>query len=127
MERTDHKMGRRKLYPTVKVQVWGEEQVFGPGLVTLLEYMESCGSMKGACAEMGMSYSKGWKIMNRAEQELGYPLVDRHHGGSHGGDCALTREGKSLAERYRKMAADVQEYTKNVFGTYFPEYVQKES
>ena len=60
-------------------------------------------SMKDACGEMGMSYSKGWKIINRAEKELGYELLERRHGGKSGGKCTVTEKGKSLMKRYRQM------------------------
>ena len=40
-----------------------------------MEHILVTESMKDACGEMGMSYSKGWKIINRAEKELGYELL----------------------------------------------------
>ena len=65
-------------------------------------------SMKDACGEMGMSYSKGWKIINRAEKELGYELLERRHGGKSGGKCTVTEKGKSLMKRYRQMGKKKQ-------------------
>ena len=67
-------------HPTLKIKIYQEDLVFGPGLVILMEHILVTESMKDACGEMGMSYSKGWKIINRAEKELGYELLERRHG-----------------------------------------------
>lgn len=109
-------------YPLVKIKVYNEDLVFGPGLTMLLARIQETESMKEACSVMGMSYSKGWKIVNRAEKELGYELISRQHGGSRGGKCKITEKGLSLMKRYEKMEAEVQEYTKKIFQDYFPEY-----
>lgn len=111
-------------HPVLKVKVYNEELVFGPGLVILLEYMRQTESMKEACAMMEMSYSKGWKIVNRAERELGYDLIERRHGGKSGGRCAVTEQGISLIERYRKLEADVKRELQERFENYFPEYCE---
>lgn len=110
-------------YPVVKVKILNDEElVFGPGLVTLMEYIGESGSMKEACGKMGMSYSKGWKIVNRAETELKYELIARRHGGNQGGKCELTEQGRSLIERYRKMEEQVKFLTQEAFEVQFPEY-----
>lgn len=109
-------------YPIVKVKVLNDEEpVFGPGLITLIGYIGESGSMKEACGKMGMSYSKGWKIVNRAEKELGYELITRRHGGNQGGKCELTERGYSLIERYCRMEERVKKATQEAFGEQFPE------
>lgn len=113
-------------HPVIKLKIYNEEPVFGPGLISLLEYLRQTGSMKDACVAMGMSYSKGWKIMNRAERELGYELLRRRHGGNRGGRCELTEQADSLTARYRKMEQRVLEQTQQVFEEYFPEFAVKE-
>ena len=77
--------------------------------------------MKEACGRMGMSYSKGWKITGRAEQELGYPLILRSHGGRTGGSCSVTQEGLSLIRRYRALEEKVKEYASGIFKDIFEE------
>lgn len=109
-------------HPFVQLKIYNEELVCGPGLITLLEFLRGADSMKEACTEMGMSYSKGWKIVNRAERELGYDLLVRQHGGSRGGKCELTEKGISLIARFRQMEQKVNELTKASFDEYFPEY-----
>lgn len=109
-------------HPVLKLKIYNQDLVFGPGLITLLRYIEQSGSMKEACAEMGMSYSKGWKIVNRAEKELGYELLSRRHGGNMGGQCEMTAQGRSLAERYEEMENEISKITIEKFVKYFPEY-----
>ncbi len=109
----------------VKVRVCDTEPVFGPGIVRLLECIEKTGSMKEACTTMGMSYSKGWKIVNRAEAMLQEELIIRFHGGTKGGKCGVTKTGISLIERFNKMQSEMEENGKNAFEKYFPEYCEK--
>ncbi|PWJ47764.1 molybdate transport system regulatory protein [Faecalicatena contorta] len=113
-------------HPVVKLKVYNEELAYGPGMITLLEFLRETGSMKEACTKMGMSYSKGWKIVNRAEKELGYDLLLRRHGGSMGGKCEITDEGSSLIIRFRKMEQKVNELTQAAFEQCFPEYAAGE-
>lgn len=110
---------KHRLHPEVKLQVTGEELVFGPGIARLLELIEQTESVKESCAQMEMSYSKGWKIINRAEKELGYRLLGRHHGGQSGGSCLLTEEGKELLQKYRRLEEEVKKYTEIRFRDYF--------
>ena len=95
-------------HPTLKIKIYQEDLVFGPGLVILMEHILVTESMKDACGEMGMSYSKGWKIINRAEKELGYELLERRHGGKSGGKCTVTEKGRDCLQKS--------------FEKYFPEY-----
>ena len=32
---------------------------------------------------MGMSYSKCWKLLNRAEEQMEFTFLDRYNGGPH--------------------------------------------
>ena len=102
-------------HPTLKIKIYQEDLVFGPGLVILMEHILVTESMKDACGEMGMSYSKGWKIINRAEKELGYELLERRHGGKSGGKCTVTEKGKSLMKRYRQMEEETRDCLQKSF------------
>ena len=57
--------------PILKIKIYQDDLVFGPGLVILLEYLLKTESMKDACSEMGMSYSKGWKIIKPCRKRTG--------------------------------------------------------
>lgn len=110
------------MYDTkIKLQIVGEECFFGPGVAELMEKIAHEGSMKGACASMGMSYSKGWHMINRAEKELHTELIVRNHGGRQGGNCCLTADGERFLAQYRKMEAAVSQYAAQVYADYFDE------
>lgn len=68
---------------------------------------------------MEMAYSKGWKITKRAEEDLGFPLMEGSRGGSHGGKTTLTEEGKEFLEKYEKFLEEVEESTKKTFEKIF--------
>ena len=112
---------KKDFHLRVKLQINTDEPVLGPGVAELLELVEETGSMKEACGRMGMSYSKGWKITGRAEQELGYPLILRSHGGRTGGSCSVTQEGLFLIRRYRALEEKVKEYASGIFKDIFEE------
>ncbi len=45
---------------------------------------QKCGSLKQACEQMQMSYSKGYRIIKAAEAELGFPSCTAKKGGLQG-------------------------------------------
>ena len=68
-------LGAKRIRPRLKVQLTGTEPFFGPGVRTLLESIRKEGSVREACEKMGLSYSKGRKMLERAERELGYTML----------------------------------------------------
>ena len=56
-----------EIRPRIKVQLAGTEPFFGPGVRMLLECIREEGSVREACEKMGLSYSKGRKMLERAE------------------------------------------------------------
>lgn len=103
----------------VKVTIHKESSFFGPGIAHLIKNIDEIGSVKEACVTMGLSYSKGWFILNRAEQELGYPLIHRSHGGKDGGGASLTDEGRELLSRFEELESRVAAYAEDAFDDIF--------
>ncbi|MGM9568551.1 MAG: winged helix-turn-helix domain-containing protein [Phascolarctobacterium sp.] len=103
----------------VKVRVYNEEIAFGKGIAQILELVELHGSLAAAYKEMGMSSSKAWKILQRAEADLGFPLLKSVSGGAHGGGTEVTPEGKELLAKYRLFEARVQECAQEAFKDIF--------
>lgn len=101
--------------PIVSVKIKKDEIFFGPGIAGLLTLVEECGSVKDACRRMNLSYTKGWKMVNRAEEQLGYEILNRQHGGKSGGGTTLTEEGRVLLHKYIEMEAHISEYASQVF------------
>jgi len=77
------------------------EPVFGPGVWQLLVLVQTTGSLHQAAREMGMSYSKAWSAVGRAEDRLAIELLHRHKGGPEGGGSDVTEEGNELIRRFR--------------------------
>jgi molybdate transport system regulatory protein len=102
-----------------KLWLQSESGFFGPGTYRLLELTMSTRSVKTACAEMGMSYSKAWKLLDKAEEQLGFTLIRRFQGGSHGGSAEVTERGKDVLERYNAFRYEVQAATEQIFKKYF--------
>lgn len=106
----------------MKVMLSKEEDFFGPGTYHLLKTIERTGSIQAAAAEMGMSYSKGWKMINHVEKEMGFPFLERHNGGKNGGFSALTAEGKTFVNKYHAMVEDMRHMVQNFFDIYFEDF-----
>ena len=103
----------------IKVRLYNEEIAFGKGIAQILELVELHGSLAAAYKEMGMSSSKAWKILQRAEADLGFPLLKSVSGGAHGGGTVLTPEGKELLEQYSQFEAQVQAFANETFHKIF--------
>ena len=100
----------------VKLTIRGNGRgFFGPGIAELMERIRETGSTKDACVQMGLSYTKGRRILKRAEAVLGYPLITIRHAGSGGRATTLTEEGELFLLRYRELEADVMEYAMKRF------------
>ena len=78
------------------------EKFFGEGPYRLMLLIEETGSLRAAAMKMDMAYTKALKIMNRAEEVLGFELTVKKTGGRAGGGSKLTPQGKEWVERYGK-------------------------
>ncbi len=103
----------------LRVTITGEEKFFGPGIARLLHLVDEHGSIRSAAQIMDMSYSKAWKILRRADKELGFPLLESKNGGDGGGKSRLTDEGRSFLEKYDSMDAELNEKGKELLEKYF--------
>ena len=93
------------MYIKTRITIRNEEHSaghgFGRGIELLLTGIEQHGSLNRAAKELGMAYSKAWRIIRQAEEELGVQLIDRD--GAHG--STLTEDGATFLARYREMLA----------------------
>lgn len=109
----------RLMRPQVKVRLMNKKPFFGPGPATLLKQIDSLGSVKEACARTGISYSKGWKMIHLAEEELGYEIVGRQPGGKNGGAAFLTDRGKKLLHLFEEYEAQVEKAASEIYNQIF--------
>ena len=111
MEKKDDK----SLQASVKLMFVSESKFFGPGPVNLLKEIDICGNVRDACEKCGFSYSKGWTILKRCEEELGYKIVERQAGGQTGGAARVTEKGHILVDVYDELEAELSEMAEKRF------------
>lgn len=99
-----------------------EEDFFDPEVYRLLCLIDETGSIQAAAGRMGMSYTKGWKMVNKLEKEMGFLFLNRCNGGKNGGSSTITGEGRTFMERYHAMEADMRRIGQRFFDTYFQDF-----
>ena len=77
----------------------------GPGKAELLEGILETGSISAAGRRMRMSYKRAWQLVDELNGLFDAPLVAASTGGSGGGGASLTRRGRDVLARYRRMHA----------------------
>lgn len=110
----------------VKLTLHTGERFFGPGVCELLERIRETGSIQAAAAQMEMSYTKAWRILNRAEREMGISLITRVSGGKKGGSSTLTEAGERAVRDFREMEARLFEAANALLATYGPTFAPGE-
>ena len=88
-------------------------------LFVLLTQIGKTGSIRKACEEVGISYTKAWAILKNAQIVLGKPLLSTQSGGAEGGGADLTEEGLRFVRSFDAFCGDVDKYAAGVFGKYF--------
>lgn len=111
----------------VRLTLHTGERFFGPGICELLERVRKTGSIQAAAAEMGMSYTKAWRILNRAEREMGASLITRVSGGRNGGSSKLTDAGEKAVTDYRQMEARLAEFADRLLKACEPSFMPEDS
>ncbi|TBH76346.1 LysR family transcriptional regulator [Aquirufa nivalisilvae] len=88
----------------------GDEKLFGPGKLELLEYIQETGSISQAAKNMGLSYKKAWDMVNSLNQLCKSPIVQAQTGGVKGGKTVLTPHGLELMEAFRILQKNFQQF-----------------
>lgn len=109
----------RKLHFHMRLRLYYEERNFGPGVSALMQLVKERGSLSAACQEMHMAYSKAWKIIQKAEEDLGFPLMEGKRGGENGGTTVLTEQGDAFLKRYLQFTAEAEEAVAKLFEKYY--------
>jgi molybdate transport system regulatory protein len=85
----------------IKVYIYdGDEKFFGEGPLKLLKGIDKLHSLRAAANEMGMAYTKAFRLIKTAEEHLGFALTQKHIGGTHGGGSTLTDQAREFIEKY---------------------------
>jgi len=102
-----------------KVWLDSNGKAFGEGPYRLLRNVERTGSLWKAATEMGMSYSKAWRLMRHLEKRLTFPLLERYTGGASGGGSRITPKARDLLDRYEKFQKDVNGALDRIYKKHF--------
>ena len=79
----------------------------GPGKADLLEAIDQTASLTAAAQRFGMSYKRSWSLVQELNRDFAEPLVETEKGGAGGGGSAqLTKLGRYVLRRYRRMERD---------------------
>jgi molybdate transport repressor ModE-like protein len=122
MDRLDlliRKHNQKILHPFVRISIENESLFFNSRTKLLLILIQDTHSVRSACRHIALSYSKAWNMINQLEQELGYAVVERKHGGSNGGKTYLTKEGAQFLEEFQRFEKNVRQYAKDEFDRCF--------
>ena len=82
---------------------FGAHGALGPGKTRLMELIAETGSISAAGRAMGMSYRRAWLLGDSLNTAFAEPLVATQTGGSGGGGAVLTRLGRDIVARYRRI------------------------
>ncbi len=118
--------GKQPVTARVKLTICTEERFFGPGVCELLERIRETGSIQAAAARMKMSYTKAWKILNRAEEEIGTALITRMTGGKNGGSSTLTAAGETAVRGFREIEGELSAYAGRLMETHYRAFMPEE-
>ncbi|MFR5601678.1 MAG: winged helix-turn-helix domain-containing protein [Lachnospiraceae bacterium] len=103
----------------MRLRLYYQERNFGPGVAVLMELVKEKGSLSAACKELQMAYSKAWKIIHKAQEDLGFPLMEGKRGGDQGGRTVLTPQGEQFLEVYQRFSAEAEEAVEEIFRKYY--------
>lgn len=115
-------MTKDKLTFQLRTIIHRKEYSFGPGIARIMELVKETGSLSKAYDIMGLSSSKGWRILKRAEEDLGFPLIKSTVGGSGGGNSKLSKEGEVFLEKYYQFIEEIDREAEVIFNKYFDSY-----
>lgn len=120
----DKKSERQLSRPITEVTLYNGGPLYDPRLSMLLHLVEDTHSVRDACSLMQMSYSAAWNMLNRVENELGFPLITRNRGGASGSGSGLTLKGKLLMDAYNQFAEHLNREAQALYGKFFNSLVE---
>lgn len=114
--------------PKAKFKLWfstkDAEGVFGDGKWQLLKTLNNTGSLTAASELMQISYRKAWGDLKKAQDTLGISLVEKHRGGTIGGQTILTNQGKKWLNAYTKFRRDIEKAVEKAYEKHIKELLK---
>jgi molybdate transport repressor ModE-like protein len=109
----------RKIRPDARIRLMDEKPFFGPGTLHLLSLTQETRSLSQAALQMGISYSKAWKMVAAAEKQLDFKLILSKQGGHAGGSSEITKAGLEFMKRYETFLTECNEFIDASFENHF--------
>lgn len=103
------------IHSFVNISLVKEAAFFNSRIKLLLFLIMDTNSVNHACELMSLSLAKAWDMINKLEKDLGYPVVERRHGGSHGGRTSLTVQGLAFLIAYQKFEDNLFQFAQDEF------------
>jgi molybdate transport system regulatory protein len=105
----------------IAYKVWLDNngKAFGDGPYELLRRVEETKSLHQAANQMGMAYSKAWRLIQTLEDRLGFTLLERRVGGESGGGSKVTPNARDLMKHYRQFRKDVKTAFDKIYQKHF--------
>ncbi|MEY8436878.1 NTP transferase domain-containing protein [Atopobiaceae bacterium 24-176] len=107
--------------PVARLSLEREAPFFDDRTKLLLFLVADTGNMRRACDMMGLSYGKGWDLVNRLEAVLGAKVVERSRGGRRGGTTRLTETGERVLCSYQRFEERVSSGVRRVYADFLAE------
>lgn len=109
----------RKMKTSVQVRIRREKVFYGPGIHQLLQLTETEGSLANACQRMGISYTKGRRLISTMEEQIGKTVLATGQGGKHGGYSRLTEAARQIMDSYSAFQEEAEEAVQRLFEKHF--------
>jgi molybdate transport system regulatory protein len=116
----------KKLSPRFKLWLSSRdvEGVFGDGKWRLLNAIATEGSLRAASSFLRISYRKAWGDLKKAQDALAAGLVQKHRGGSIGGQTTLTNYGKEWLDAYSRFRSDIEKAVEQAYRKHIQQLVK---
>jgi len=108
-----------------KVWLDNDGKAFGDGPYELLKKVDETRSLHRAAKEMGMAYSKAWRLIQTLEERLGFALLEKKTGGLFGGGSQVTPKGKVLMDHYKRLRKEVEKDLEKIYRKHFNDIERK--
>ena len=93
----------------------GGNSFMGIGVLWLLQYVDSFGSIRKAAAHMNLSYVKAQRMLTELEKHMNFKVVNRKKGGDRREGATLTPQGRRFVEAYDRFQAKVKQQAEPLF------------
>jgi molybdate transport system regulatory protein len=96
--------------PNIRFRIdFAEDANIGPGKIALLEAIKERGSLSDAARACGLSYRRGWLLLDSLNKSFDTPATISAVGGKGGGGAQVTAFGLLLIERYRALESRISD------------------